>query len=353
MAIRIDEAKILSDIEKLIRGRKRITSLTKYYYSTLDIYNLLYIYKELTGKSIEMTISNNSKFSRYMRKYMSMLETNVYFYFLNQEEHTSLSHNILKTFEDSNFIDYTRKLQTRFSEKEFLELARDFCGSYDNRLYKLLNSTLERNCIDMRGINKSKATTHAMVTSNNHYILMPNQFDLEGIVMLVHELGHLWAYSVLDVRSKKQSIDTNMTFYESYSHYMEQCFMKHLKNNHILPKETAIIENSYYVWLKEYFESLEMCKVLKFDEEDIDVLELISDSYQYSYGMLLGVLLHERYINDPINTKKDIDNYLFNQGLVDNDRQLEMLGLTRDGLKDTKVLSKRLKEHDEFYKKYS
>lgn len=69
--------------------------------------------------------------------------------------------------------------------------------------------------------------------------------------------------------------------------------------------------------------------------------------------MLLGVLLHERYINDPICTKKDIDNYLFNQGLVDKDKELEMLGLTRESLKDTKILAKRLKEHNEFHRKNS
>lgn len=353
MAIRIDETKILRDIEKLVKDRERITSLTKYYYSTVDIYNLVRIYKELTGKSLEIKIHNDPKFSRYMQKYMSSIETDVYFYFLNQEEHTKLSNHILKTFEDSNFIDYVRKLQTRFSEKEFFELARDFCGSYDDRLYKLLNTTLERNGIDMRGVNKTNATTNPMVTSNNHYILLPNQFDLEGIVMLVHELGHLWACSVLDVRSKKQSMDASMTFYESYSHYMEQCFIKYLKNNHILLKETSIVENSYYLWLRDYFEELNRCKELKRDEENIEALELISESYQYSYGMLIGVLLHERYINEPIDTKKDIDNYLFNQGLVDKDKGLEMLGLTREGLKDIKILSKRLKEHNEFYRKYS
>ena len=353
MAIRIDETKILKDIEKLVKDRERITSLTKYYYSTLDIYNLVRIYKELTGKSLEINISNNPKFSRYMQKYMSNIETDVYFYFINQEEHTILSQYVLKTFEDANFIDCVRKLQTTFTEKEFLELARDFCGSYDNRLYRLLNSTLERNGIDMRGVNKSMATTNPMYTSNNHYILMPNQFDLEGIVMLVHELGHLWAYSVLDVRSKKQAMGADTTFYESYSHYMEQCFMEYLKNNHILLKETSIVENSYYVWLRDFFEELNMCDELKRDEENIEALELISESYQYSYGMLIGVLLHERYISDPIDTKKDIDNYLFNQGLVDKDKELEMLGLTREGLKDTKVLAKRLKEHNEFYRKYS
>lgn len=353
MAIRIDETKILKELEKLTKGMKNVTSLTEYYYSIMDIYNLLYVHKELTGKGLAIKIQKNPKFHDYMKKYMSCLETNVYSYFLNQEEHTILSNHILKTYEDSNFIDCVRKLQTRFTEKEFLELARDFCGSYDDRLYKLLNSTLERNGIDMRGVNKSKATTHPMFTSNNHYILMPNQFDLEGIVMLVHELGHLWAYSVLDVRSKKQTVDANMTFYESYSHYMEQCFMKYLKNNHILLKETSIVENSYYLWLRDFFEELNMCDELKPDEENIDVLDLISEAYQYSYGMLLGVLLHERYINDPVDTKKDIDNYLFNQGLVDKDKGLEMLGLTREDLKDTKILSKRLKEHSEFYRKFS
>ena len=121
----------------------------------------------------------------------------------------------------------------------------------------------------------------------------------------------------------------------------------------IFIKETSILENAYYLWLRKYFEELNRCYELKPDEENIDVLEFISESYQYSYGRLLGVLLHERYINDPVDTKKDIDNYLFNQGLVDKEREFEILGLTRESLKDTKILAKRLKEHSEFYRKYS
>lgn len=353
MSVRIDEQKVLEEIKKLQRDRKNITSLTGYYYSTLDIYNLMHIYKELTGEGLRISMARNPKYHRYMGKYMGMIDTDAYFYFLNQQEHTILSDSVLNTFEENNFIYYGRKDQMRLSEKEFFEIIKDFFGTYDERLYKLLNHALDRGLIDMRSETRYSATTHMRVTSDNHYILMPNCLNTEGLLMLSHELAHLDSHVVLDVRSKKQLVDTFTTYYESYSHYMEQCLLEYLKQNHILLKDTAVNENNYYSWMRGYFEELNVCQELRSGEEDVDVLMLISSAYQYSYGMLIGTLLHERYKMDSAGTKKDIDNFLFNQGLVDKDTELEQLGLSKEELKSPKVLAKRLQNHNEFYKKHS
>lgn len=351
--MRIDEKKILAEIERLNKDRSRVTSLTRYYHSTLDIYNLIHFYKALTDEDLIIKINNNPKFSRYLEKYVGIIDTNAYFYFINQKSHTELSEVVLSTYENSGFISYERQDQMRLSIKEFLEIERDFLSGYDERLYKLFNLALEKRLIDMRNMSRCSAVTYGSVTSNNHYVTLPNSLNAEGLGMVSHELGHLDSYAVLDVRSKKQVIDTQITFYEAYSHFMEHCLIGYLKKNHILLKDTAINENNYYAWMRGYFEQLNVCKELNSNEEDIDVLMLISDSYQYSYGMLIGTLLYERYEEDPNMVKKDIDNFLFNQGLVDNDRQLEMLGLTREELKTSKVLAKRLEKHNEFYKKYS
>lgn len=350
MGLRIDENKILKEIERLLDRRNKITSLTEYYYSTLDIYNLMYVYSELTREKIRISMQKNSKFSNYMSKYIGMIDTNAYLYFLNQEEHTRLSESVLDTFDKSGFIYYGRKDVNKLSEKEFFEIERDFLGTYDDRLLKLLDEATQRGLIDMRGKNKNSATTFMRMCSNNHYTLMPEGYDIEGLVMLSHELGHLYSHVVLDVRSKKQLRDTFLTYYESYSHYLEQCLFEYLKQNHIYLPDTLIDENNYYAWLQGHFEELNMCRQISKGEEDIDLLMLINNAYPYSYGMLIGILLHERYLENPNETKKNIDNFLFNQGLLDKDEELEILGLSKEDLNNPKVLSKRLQKHNEFIK---
>lgn len=351
--LKIDENRVLDEIESLLEKREGISSLTGYYYSTMDICNLLYIYKELTGESLYAKMTGNSKFRDYMRKYKGMIDTNAYFYFLNQEDHTNLAKSVLDTFEKNNFMYYGRRDLNRLKEKEFFEIERDFLGTYDDRLLKLFDESVRNGLIDMRGKNKGTATTYMRMTSNRHYVLLPEGYNIEGLVILSHELAHLHSHIVLDTSSKKQLNETMRTYYEAYSHYMEQCLFDYLKKNHVYLSDTAIDENNYYSWMYDFFDELYKCKDFESDERDYDVLSMIGEGYQYSYGMLLGVLLNERYRESPIETKKDIDNYLFNCGLFDKEQELEILGLTKEDLESPKVLSKRLQKHDEFYRKYN
>lgn len=353
MVLKIDEERILDEIESLLEARERITSLTKYYYSTMDIYNLLYIYKELTGEGLYASMYKNPKFSNYMKKYMGMIDTNKYFYFLNQEEHTKLAKSILDTFEKNNFMYYGRRDLNKLTEKEFFEIERDFLGTYDDRLLKLFDESVKDGLIDMRGKNKGTATTYMRMTSNRHYVLLPDGYNIEGLVILSHELAHLDSHVVLDTRSKRQLNDTMCTYYEAYSHYMEHCLFEYLKKNHIYLRDTAIDENNYYSWMYQFFEELYNVKDFQRNENDNDVLAMIGEGYQYSYGMLLGILLNEKYIENPRETKKDIDNYLFNCGLFNKEDEIEILGFSKEDLENPKVLSKRLQKHDEFYRKYN
>lgn len=353
MAIRIDENKILKEIETLLERRKKITSLTEYYYSSKDICNLMYIYKELTGKTLRLFIHKNPVLSDYMHKYLGMTETNAYFYFINQEEHTRLAENIVDVFSKSEYIYYGRCDVNKLTEKEFFEIERDFLGSYDDRLLKLFDNSCEKGLIDMRSKNRGTATTFMRMCNNRHYILLPEGYNIEGLVILSHELAHLDSHAVLDVRSKRQLDETSCTYYESYSHYMEQCLFEYLKKNHIYLSDTLIDENNYYAWMKDFFDDLVICKKFRGTEKDYDILDMISEAYQYSYGMLIGVLLHERYLENPVETKKDVDNFLFTQGLLNKTQELEILGLSKEALNDTKVLSKRLKSHNENYRKYN
>lgn len=158
---------------------------------------------------------------------------------------------------------------------------------------------------------------------------------------------------MLDVRSKKQLNNSNITYYESISHYMELCLFEYLKKNHIYLSDTLINENYYYSRMKEYFEMFKTFEQIKSTERDNDVLISISNYYTYSYGILIVTYLHERYLENPIEVKKDIDNYLFYQGLLDKEKELDVIGLSYEELNNAKVLSKRLQNHSENYRKYN
>ena len=69
MVVRIDENKILDEIERLLERRDKITSLTEYYYSLSDIYNLADVYEKLTNQSLVGYMANNTKLENYMKKY--------------------------------------------------------------------------------------------------------------------------------------------------------------------------------------------------------------------------------------------------------------------------------------------
>ena len=218
--MRIDEEKILSDIRSLLRCRNNAKSLTEYFYCCVDIYNLAYIYSKLTGVNLEVVGDKIPKFENYMRKYVGTIDTNLYYYFKDQFFHTELSKKVISTFDDSDYIYYGRKNLVRLSEKEFFEIIRDFLGTYNNRLYNLFNESLENGMIDNRSMETDNAETSATFMSDNHMIIMANQYTTEGLVILAHELAHLDSNSILNNRSKKQLFDSSITFYEAYSHYM-------------------------------------------------------------------------------------------------------------------------------------
>ena len=349
MGIRISEEKMLKELIRLLERRENITSLTEYYHSTEDIYVIASMYQDLTGEDLGIRPKTNKKLSNYMRKYPTLFDINLYYYFSKQDEHTKLPENINKIVNESGFIFYDRRDVNKLTEKEFFEIERDFLATHDERILKLFDSYLNKGLIDMR--NKTGPGVYSSLCSNNHYVVLPDEYNIANLVSISHELGHLYGYTVLDLRSKKQLIASRKTYYESISHYMELCLLEYLKKNHIYLGDTAINENDYYGRIQGYFIDLENYKQLERDVPDCYTLVDASQTYLYSYGILIGTYLHERYLNNPVETKKDIYNYIFNQGLFDRNDELEYLGLSKEELNKSKVLAKRLQKHNEFYKK--
>lgn len=342
MNLRIEEEKLLNDLIKVINDR--YVSLTDYKYHLSDIAGLSHALGLLMDYDIQTYYFENNKYFNYLSrrgKCKDLLSK----FMLEQEYNTNLSKKITDVMDD--FIYYDRRCVNKLTEKEFLEIERDFLWTFDERILKIFDDYSKRGLIDMSGVISDNALTYPLFLSNDHMIILPNELNIENLSTLSHELGHLFEYCVLDVRSKKQ-LDREMGSYQEFiSHYLEFNLQHYLKENHIYLKDTFISENYLYYRLKDYFLYL---KELKYDKEN---LEDIDEVITYSYGSYLGLLMHDRFIDNPIETRKDVDNYLFNSGLLNKDELLNKLGLSKEMLMDTKVLSKRINRHNTEYRKYN
>lgn len=139
---------------------------------------------------MKIRTKTNNKLANHMGKYIGDINTNLYYYFLNRDKHTELASNVIKAFDESDFMFYNRRVINKLTEKEFLEIQRDFLATHDERMLKLFNSHLERGLIDMRGNND--AGVHLTFCSNNHYVVLSEGYSISNLLAISHELGRLF-----------------------------------------------------------------------------------------------------------------------------------------------------------------
>ena len=207
--------------------------------------------------------------------------------------------------------------------------------------------------IDTENRKTNNNVTYSDCFNLKSYIIVEQLDNLYDIDVLMHELGHVYSSRMNDSKSKIQSIKHTRHFYEMFSLYMELCFIDYLKKNHILERDTAIVENSFYTFMYTYFYQLKLFNSIEDDgylhhEYTGDLF----DAFIYGYGHYLSMLIHERQLSDKEGTIEMLDDYLSYQGLMTYDEQLKHFSLNRDKLKDMKVLKKRLEEHNKLLDKH-
>lgn len=353
--MRIDKEELLKEIDELKRKQYRVKSVTDYLYTQLDFITSSQVYESIGGKvkeKSEIIIPYYDEKTKNNLFLMSFIP--IYYYFSTQEYCNELSNNALTEFENSSFVDYWMvESLKRLSEKEFLEILREFLSSFDMRLFNTFENALNNKIIDLdtkKGENQNE--TYAKFLNNKHYVLLDIKRDVFGLSVLSHELAHLYTFNELSRRSKKQLLYNGVSFNEMYSTFLEFSFVDFLKKNHILMRDAVIAENELFAQYGQMMCSLKDCSNFDQSESDWDILQYIKKSYIYSYGYAIALLLHDRYLEDPKDVMKRLDNFIFSQGLLPIDEQLDVLGLTNEDLIDTKVLGKRLQKHNQDMKKY-
>lgn len=348
---RIDEEKVLRETIDLVYNI--CSTPTKYKYNIADIFENCEILKYMYGKYFPPYYIHNNKFENYLTK---LNNENILF---NEDPilNAFLCDRVINTFNDNSYVFYNRYPLNKLTQKEFIEIQRDFLYTFEERILKIFDEYSKRELIDLTGCIEDNAITFTKLTSNAHIILLPNRFDINNISILSHELGHLFEATLLDKRSKKQLFNRRFTYEEFISHYLEFNLQHYLKENHIYLKDTLIVENELLNRLLTYFkdmiksiEELETNPKIEDKNERLSMVNDINEFYSYAYGSLLGLLMHERYIENDKETRKDVDNYLFNAELYSRSDSIELLGINKQDLFDSKVLSKRIKKHNKEYK---
>lgn len=352
--MRIDETEILNELKELEKRQFRVKSVTDYLELQNDISMLCLVYKKLTGKKPEFHVSKNpyyddkTKFSNMLRGGITL-----YDYFVTQKECTEIANRMLNAYYDSSYIDYCMDDSQRIlSNKEFLEILRSFLSNFDTRLYKSFEYARKEKLIDLDTIKDEDVRETCPFFYRDSIILVDCKRNISGLGTIVHELAHFYQFYELSRRSKKQYFYFPLSFYEMYSIYIEIALLDYLKQNHILMRDTLISENEFYAYYYDHMVGLYECSNFSSDESDSDVLNFIENSYIYSYGFLLSLILHERSLNDKDDVRERIDSFIFSEGLLPKGEQLGVLGITLDDIKDDKILAKRLQTHNENMKKY-
>lgn len=352
--MRINIDKLRDEIYKVANDLYRAKSFTDYKSKVISFLSLYQTYIDLTGTPLDLSVLDNKFYVPYLKQKPGHLKETTATYFDNQSMHTELANVILITFQLNDFLDLNRELsETIIPKKKQLDIVRGFLSDFDIRLYNHFNHMLESGLIDDSGDKLDTNTTYFVCALDKSYSVVDNCKRIDELSTLMHEVAHSYVQSDSLIRSRKQALEFHKSFYELYSMYTEYSFHNYLKKNHIYIRDALLTENAHYSALRAYSSTLNKCGQIGKDTFiDTDDLSFIVDAYEYTYALYLGLLLHEKSLSDKEGITERIDDFIAYQGLLDYDKQLEILGFTRDNIKDGKILSKRLKEHNNNLRKY-
>ena len=339
----IDELEILDKINRIQKDFYRTKSLTDFKLQYDALGHLINLYYNLTGERLPFIVPNiNGYLNRNWENNETLEE-----YFKNQKEHNELASKVLSTFNKSDF-DYLYYIDkfSKISNNKLNELICEFLLSFNPKILTLYEKINRSGMIEYNSKNYGRNGGATIYDFNEQtYIVMNAAKDISRITPILHELGHAYAFHMLDNKSKKQKLKWYATYYEMPSSLMEIALNDFMRKNHILMCDTTLIRNIYLRRIEWYFEKLKKLN----DKSKVDD---IRTSFVYSYGYYLSLLISDKVQEDKDVILRQFDDYLSYQGLLNYDEQLELFGLDRNKLKDMEVLEKRLDEHNDGVKKY-
>ena len=354
------------DIKRLqyIAEHSSSKSLKSYYNRILiQLSSILY---ELTEEYPEIRITKRNMI--FMEKYANNLEK-VIKEQVSSKEYTdlvnTLTRNSLKRLKP---IIGVYPFKTTINLSDAKDLIKDFICSYDISLYPIIEKALsDEHLFTINNISRiGRGYSYFNTYSRNPYIIVyteNNKLNMESLICLVHELGHVIHFYTTGNRPKNYDRILVDNFIETPSLTFEYFFIDYLIKNDIEFSDTQKILNNNLHMLKEYLQYLRVNNQIvdlivdkdEYEEEELQQMllsrgtaldiELIHDyfykiqsNYEFSLGGLLAAYYYEQYRKDPEKTKKDFYDFSKCIGVTDNLDMINNFGINFEKFKQCMYL---------------
>ncbi len=303
------------------------------FYSQFDIsiYNI-----------VEYTFENNQIQTGINNiNYMSSSKNKLNFFI---SEYFKLDSNMFTKSTYDHFLRLLVLASERINEEDISDEECDKLTELLNKSYDKLtlrNRKGEKREIAYDEIGETNAFTYTFIPLNKTYILIQNdKFDMETIITLVHELGHVVeAYKKIFYKGIKSNSEVGY-FSEVSSTFFEYEFIKYLLNKGI-DDESEEKLYSYYLDIADDFYDLsslldakpnyencfEMCEYTSENETfNIDLLTRI----KYGYDKYISLLLSKRYHGNPDGFNEIHEKFIEVNDSVGTKKLLEELGISEE-----------------------
>lgn len=343
----IDIIKLEDKIEDLLSKVPSAKSVTEYKYLVISLRTLNALYNDLTGNYYKVSILGNHFYNKYIDgESKKLINTRINTCFSNGAFNSKLAYRLLKIYYNTDFLDYMALCcEEELRLKEFIDIIYSFASSYDEKFYKIAHEMITDEKVSIK--NDSRCSTLNSIYDGDNYILISGPCKIEAAGSLIHELGHVYCHKMLDNRSKSQLYNDDKSFYEFYSEFVEMLFYDYVRENNIKRRDALFSENAMLASLEYYLVDLYDAYLLKDNlSDDEDTLDIVSDAYEYSYGIVLATYMANRYYEDREDVRTRCNEFMYMQGLNDSTKELNTLGITKDELLSGHALEKRLVRHN-------
>ena len=343
----IDIIKLEDKIEDLLSKVPSAKSVTEYKYLVISLRTLNALYNDLTGNYYKVSILGNHFYNKYIDgESKKLINTRINTCFSNGAFNSKLAYRLLKIYYNTDFLDYMALCcEEELRLKEFIDIIYSFASSYDEKFYKIAHEMITDEKVSIK--NDSRCSTLNSIYDGDNYILISGPCKIEAAGSLIHELGHVYCHKMLDNRSKSQLYNDELSFYEFYSEFVEMLFYDYVRENNIKRMDDLFSENAMIATLEYYLVDLYDAYLLKDNlSDDEDTLDIVSDAYEYSYGIVLATYMANRYYEDREDVRTRCNEFMYMQGLNDSTKELNTLGITKDELLSGHALEKRLVRHN-------
>lgn len=342
----IDVIKLEGKIEDLISKVLSAKSVTEYRYIVSTLRTLNDLYKELCGNYYKVDTRGNQFYNKYIENdSKKIINTRINTCFLDNEYNSFLAFKLLKIYYNSEFLDYMISInEEHLKINYFLDIIYSFANSYDNKFYNILKEMINDKKIAVR--KSGRDSTFNLIYDRDSYILMSMPYTIDSAGALIHEIGHVYCNRMLSDRSKSQMYNDEKSFYEFYSEYVELLFYDYIRKNNIKYRDSLFSENAFLASLEYFLVDLYDSYEFKNLNLNNDTLDVISEAYVYSYGMVLAIEMVDRYYEDKKDITTRCNNFLYMQGLQNSYEELNTLGISKDELIKGNALKKRIERHN-------